>query len=385
MITQQFLHHYLEGWNQPLDSNLDSESTLVILFGSSKYFGRRDVFKELECVFLKSTIVGCSGGGVFLNDEIWDDALIATVVRFDQTSVRHSALFNNRESDAAQLGATLIHLLKDEEPAGLFILGDGLKTNGESLLHGMQSESLHNTLIWGGMAGDGTNFQRNWLYCNGETTKHGVIAVGFYGDQIEFRTRVGGGWKNFGPQHKVTDSDGSRVFALDDRPMLDIYSEYLGKLSGELPAIGARYPLRVDSGEVGRSDYLRSVLEIDEKTRSMRFAGDVPNGAIVQMMRGDLRSLLLGASSAALDVAKEYTSMDEGIVIACNCIGRRMVLGSQADLELNAIRSNMPEAIPMVGFYSLGEFAQPDESIPCEFLNETITLTTMIENYGSVD
>jgi len=345
-----------------------------------------DVFQELKKAFPRSQIIGCSGGGVFCNDEIYDDALIATVISFERTGFSAKSVFNRNSLSPDRVGAMLAKDLKRESLASVLILGDGLQTNGERLLHGIQQEHLgDDVVLWGGMAGDGSAFQQNWLFHNGKITKHGVIAVGFYGDNVEIRSRAGGGWKNLGPKRRVTAASGSRVFALDNRSIVDIYSEYLGDYAVELPAIGARYPLMVERFTEGGTDCLRSVLAVDKKTNSMRFAGDIPEDATVQMMRGDLQSLLAGASEGAEAVSNGYTSVDEGIVIACNCIGRRMVLGQQAGLELEAIREHLPEAMPMVGFYSMGEIAQVEQTQCSDFFNETITLTTLLERNGTPD
>ena len=175
------------------------------------------------------------------------------------------------------------------------------------------------------------------------------------------------------------------MFGVDNQSILDVYLEYLGDYSNELPSIGARYPLMVLNDGAGGTGYLRSVLEVDRNTRSMRFAGNVPQGSVVQMKRGDLHSLLEGASKVSQEAARGYSSLDEGLVVSFNCIGRRVVLGQQAKLEIEQIRAHLPEAMPLVGFYSMGEIAKFENSGRSAFFNETITLTTVVERNGTTD
>ena len=381
--TKLYTHRYLDGWEQQLESSLDSSQTLVLAFGSSNYFGRGDVFDDIKSCFSRSIVVGCSGGGVFSGDEILDDAMIVSVMKLDRTTLRCHEFMNQNHLTPEQMGAELVRKLEGKGLASIMILGDGLSNNGERILHGLNCEDCKDYCIWGGMAGDGSDFQQNWIYCNGKLAKRGLFGIAFYGDDIEIRNQYGSGWKDLGPKRMITTADGSRVFAIDNRSVLDFYSDYLGEYSKELPAIGARYPLMVEDDGQGGSGYLRSVLEVDRKTQSMRFAGNIPEGSRVQMKRGDLYSLVEGASEAALKASEGYSSVDQGIVITCNCVGRRVVLGQQAKLEIEAVRGNLPEAMPLVGFYSLGEITRSETSGKTEFFNETITLTTVVERNGA--
>jgi len=383
--TRQYIHRYLDGWERELDSELDSESTLVLAFGSSNYYGRSGVFKDLKQTFLKSTVVGCSGGGVFWGDEIMDDTLLVSVIQFERTTLKADGFFNRNNLTPEETGAEIFHKLRSDELASILVLGDGLSSNGERMLRGLAGENIGHIVIWGGMAGDGYEFRQNWLYQDGKLAKSGVIGVGFYGDSIEIQSHSGLGWKDLGPQRLITTSGGNRVFGIDNQSILDVYMDYLGEYSSELPSIGARYPLMVLDDGTGDSGYLRSVIEVDRKTHSMRFAGNVPQGSVVQMKRGDLLSLLAGANEVSQEAAQGYSSVDGGLVISFNCIGRRVVLGEQAKLELEQVRANLPEAMPLVGFYSMGEIAQFKDTGRCAFFNETITLTTVVERNGSID
>ncbi len=384
--TEQYLHRYADGWVRPPVGVLDSDSTMVWVFGSSNYLGRSDVFEELERIFPKSTVLGCSGGGVIWNDEVLENALLACVCKFERAKVWHCAWIREGQISDERIGKLLGQaLLTRGSPQSVMMMADGLKSKGEPLLRGLQLAGLEQIPIWGGMAGDGSQFRQTWVYCSHQLASQGVIVVGLAGSELRVRCGKGGGWKVLGPRRTVTSSRGNQVFAMDNRSILEIYTDYLGDLSAELPAIGARYPLMVKCKGNSKSETLRSVLSVDRRTQSMCFAGEVPEGSSVQMMRGDLQSLLSGAREVAVDVSHGADSVTEGVVIACNCIGRRMVLGQQADLELDAVRAVVPEAVPIIGFYSMGEIAPLQWNEPSAFLNETLTLTYIAEANGSPD
>ena len=103
---------------------------------------------------------------------------------------------------------------------------------------------------------------------------------------VTFGYGCAGGWDPFGPQRIVTRSNGHQLFELDGEPVLDLYRRYLGEEAANLPASGLRFPLCLraypDSPEV----IVRTITAVDQQTRSMSFAGDIPQGAVAQLMRG---------------------------------------------------------------------------------------------------
>lgn len=384
MKLEQYIHTLRDGWVVAPLPTLDSNHTLVYICGSSNYLSRTDVFSCLEGVFPKSILVGCSGGGVFINDELLDDALIVTVIYFENTRLKCHSILNACGCDSGKMGREIAGSLNRSDLKSIMILADGLKTNGEHLLVGIQAQLVDGVVIWGGMAGDGSEFNQNWVYCGRQLSQQGAMGIGFYGNAIEVSTGVGGGWSLLGPRRTITSSAQNQVFTVDNRAILDIYSEFLGSYSCELPAIGARYPLLIEVDDAdSHSPRLRSVISVDWKTRSMKFGGDVPQGSTVRMMKGDLRSLVDDAATAAFRTSHPYSSNDCGVTFVCNCIGRRVLLGQHAKLEIEAIRAKLPESMPLAGFYSLGEIASPGKNSRSEFFNETVALTTIVEKYGS--
>lgn len=108
----------------------------------------------------------------------------------------------------------------------------------------------------------------------------------------------------------------------------------------------------------------------------MTFAGDVPEGSLAQLMRANLDRLVDGAHAAALDTATDHGS--GALAVAISCVGRRMILGSRSEDELEAVLLGLPPGTGLVGFYSYGEIA-PIVAGTCDLHNETMTLTTFWE------
>jgi len=84
----------------------------------------------------------------------------------------------------------------------------------------------------------------------------------------------------------VTRSAGNVLFELDGEPALDLYERYLGPEDSKgLPGSALLFPIEVHDPEQPDSSVMRTVLAVDRKSRSMTFAGDVPQGWTAQLMR----------------------------------------------------------------------------------------------------
>ena len=118
------------------------------------------------------------------------------------------------------------------------------------------------------------------------------------------------------------------------------------------------------------------VLSVDEDAQSMTFAGDVPAGSTVQLMRASLDRLIDGASDAAAQTAIDLPP--GALAVAVSCVGRRLILGGRTEDELEATVSGLPPQTHLVGFYSYGELS-PIASGDCDLHNQTMTLTTLYE------
>jgi hypothetical protein len=186
-----------------------------------------------------------------------------------------------------------------------------------------------------------------------------------------------GGWDIFGLERRVSRSEGNILYELDGKPALQLYKEYLGDLASGLPATALRFPLALRAHAADEKRIVRTILSVDEWNQSMTFAGDIPAGSLAQLMRANFDRLIEGASQAAL-MTRRHSVTSPPLSIAISCVGRRLVLGEQAEEELEAALEMLPEGTQQVGFYSYGEIS-PYASGHCDLHNQTMTLTTIAE------
>ncbi|ULA69399.1 MAG: hypothetical protein LZF62_430071 [Nitrospira sp.] len=360
---------------------LDSETSLLLLFGGSRVIDRPALIQEILDACPRSHVMGCSTAGEIHGSEISDDSLVVASVRFDKSRLltTHAAVHTPKDSYAA--GRAIAASLHQTALRGVLVLSDGLNVNGSELVKGLNDTLGGDVVVTGGLAGDGTDFKRTWVIKDRAPQSGYVTAVGFYGDHIRLGHGSKGGWDKFGPERKVTKSDGNILFELDGRPALQLYKEYLGDRASGLPATGLLFPLAIRSSNTDGKVLVRTILAVDEAAQSMTFAGDLPEGVLAQLMRANFDRLIQGASEAAtltLHNQEQAGTSSPTLSIAISCVGRRLVLGERTEEEIEATLDILPHGSSQVGFYSYGEIS-PYASGACDLHNQTMTLTTITE------
>ena len=104
-----------------------------------------------------------------------------------------------------------------------------------------------------------------------------------------------GGWDSFGVDRMVTRSTANILFELDGHPALELYKKYLGHHATDLPASALLFPLslRLKNSE---TSLVRTVLSVNDTDGSMIFAGDIPQGEYVRLMKANFDKLIEGAN-----------------------------------------------------------------------------------------
>src|SRR5207302_9630361 len=166
--------------------------------------------------------------------------------------------------DSFLAGEKLAKLLDGPELKAVLLFSDGLNVNGSELVRGLNSVLSSDVVLTGGLAGDGSRFQRTWVVHNGAPQANLVVAAGLYGDSVAVGHGSKGGWDNFGPERLITRSQGNILFELDGRPALELYKEYLGELAEGLPATGLLFPLAVRSESSDQKHLVRIMLSVDD-------------------------------------------------------------------------------------------------------------------------
>ena len=294
-------------------------------------------------------------------------------------------------SQSIEVGKNLAQSLKAPDLKGIIILSDGLAANGSALAEGVNSQiDTSQTSVSGGLAGDGSKFESTWIFNDEKICSQSALAIGLYGANLFISSASKGGWDIFGPERLVTRSTDNVVYEIDGRPALDLYKEYLGDKAKDLPASGLLFPIQIRANSNVEKRLVRTILSVNEESKALNFAGNVPQGYLVQLMRANFDRVIDGASDAA-DVVKKRLTTEFGaealetnsVCLAISCVGRRLVLGARSEEEIEALAIGLGKNTAVIGFYSYGELAPSIQGSPCDLHNQSMTLMNIYEASAS--
>jgi hypothetical protein len=376
MQTKQLLWNESEGWKEVGSASASNDYNLVLVFGERMFLQNSSVYDELKVKFPKANIVTASTSGDILDTQVLDNSVTATAIHFEKTPIRTIALSITGFKDSFEAGAKLTENLFTDELSHILVISDGGKVNGSELVRGLTSQ--YKVKVTGGLAGDGTRFEKTLVGLDEQPSEGTIVGVGFYGDAIKIGHGSLGGWDLFGAERMVTKSEGNVLYELDGQSALDLYKMYLGEKAKELPGSALLFPLGMKYNE--DSDILvRTILNIDEQSNSMTFAGDIPAGATVRLMKANFDKLIDGASIAAEQSYDNLNTESADLAILISCVGRKIVLDQRIEEEVEAVREVLGKRPAIAGFYSYGEISPVVSEMKCELHNQTMTITTFSE------
>lgn len=378
MKTAQYKFTETKGWSFINGDESIDNATLVLVFGSTANIQKVENFEYLKSKFSKAIFIGSSTSGEILGINVIDDSIIATAVLFEKTKLVYKSIEITSVEESFKVGETLMNLLPKEDLKHVFVLSDGLNINGSELVKGLRINLPQEISVTGGLAGDGANFKETFIVTeNGESRSKTIAALGFYGDNISIGYGSLGGWDSFGIERLVTSSKNNVLFELDGKPALDLYKSFLGEeYAKDLPASGLLFPLNL---RIKQEDtpVVRTILAIDENTQSLTFAGDIPEGSYVRLMKANFDRLIDGAVGAANYTIQNNSNPELAILISC--VGRKLVLKQLIEEEVEGVREVLGDAATLCGFYSYGEISPFSKNTKCELHNQTMTITTFKE------
>ena len=377
-LTQE-LWNINTGWKTILQNGEITRADFVLCFADNAILSKSTLHAEILEKYPLSNIVFCSTAGEIVEDQVFDASISLIAVQMDHTEIK---VFQKNILDfesSKELAHSMVALLAAENLSHVFILSDGHLVNGSDLAAGLSKLTSSEVSVTGGLAGDGVNFSKTLVGLN-ESAKEGeVVAIGFYGDRLQVGHGAKGGWDAFGPQRLVTKAVKNVLYELDGQSALDIYKKYLGESAKELPGSALYYPLSLKIKET-EEVVVRTILSIDEESKAMIFAGEIPEGSLVNLMKHNSDNLIAGAESAAtISLSNFGHDNSPDLAILVSCVGRKIVLGQNVEEEIAAVRDLMGEAPAIAGFYSYGELAPVTQGGRCQLHNQTLSITTLKE------
>lgn len=365
----------LNNWDQKLKT-IDFDVNLFLLFVSPEFNYTKQVLSNISKSFPNATVIGCSTAGEISDVVVNDKSISLTVIQFEKTEIKKVTYLLDNIECSNKAGVEIANALNKKDLQHVLVLSDGLNVNGADFVNSLRS-NLPKVGITGGLAADGTSFNKTFVINDNEIVDKTIVAIGFYGDSLKVGYSSKGGWDSFGIERLVTKSKKNVLYELDGKPALKLYKSFLGEQANNLPSSGLLFPLSLRINE-NTTPVVRTILGVNENEQSLTFAGNIPENSYVRLMKANIDRLISGAEDSAISANKAMQTTSE-LAILISCVGRRLVLKQLVEEEIEVVREVIGESPIITGFYSYGEIAPFDAFKPCELHNQTMTITTFSE------
>lgn len=366
-----------EGWQDIAASSLDGKASLVFLFGARALLEDDAKMAEVKAFYPEAPVIGCSTSGEICDTRVRDGSLVVTAVRFEHTRLELAGTKLTPEGDSRIAGAALARQLPHAGLVHVLVFSDGLQVNGSELALGLRENLPLRVAVTGGLAGDGADFKHTLVCDRGGCGEGKIVAIGLYGERLHVGYGSLGGWDTFGAERLITRSKGNVLYELDGQSALGLYKIYLGEFYAG-PAEALLFPLALRTGKEGYG-LVRTVLGVNESNQSMTFAGDMPEGSYVRLMKANFDRLVDGAGGAARGSLEKIGQNGAQLALLISCVGRKLVLKQRVEEEVEEVREVLGGQAVLTGFYSYGEICPHGALTQCELHNQTMTITTFAE------
>ena len=360
-----------ETLDQCRESLDDMEPQAAVMFVGPDLEGReihrllREAFPEIELV--GSTTSGEMSSVLGFEEDSFVLAMLASdVLDFGAgigTSVSQGARAACREAVEMARGKST------KEPALCITFPTIVSIDPDDVLAGI-SELLGETVpvIGGGSAiqdEQAAEWGGDYQFC-GDQALVDAVPVLLISGPLVYSVGVAHGWEPTGRVGVVTRARGNVVHEIDGASARDFYERYVRTDTG----VALATPLAVYESD-GERFFLRAASGFDEDG-SATFLGSGPEGSHVRISAAaDGDEILAGTDGSVTAALNGFASSEPEAAFVISCAARKWLLGTRTGGEIDQVRGQLGEDLPIVGFYAFGEIAPLGTERDIRFHNET--------------
>lgn len=346
-----------------LAATLQPEDLELVLLFASPASDIHALIADAKRLLAPARVVGCTTAGEISEHGYTEDGIVAIGLPRSHFCTRTLLVEDLNEIDAASLAEQMIarrNAMASEAPDWkwefTFLLVDGLSKREDALTSAL-ALGLGAAPFFGGSAGDGVDFNRTFIFNDGEILSNAAILV-----QVRTRCPV----KVFKTQHLaptevrmvVTGADPARrtVHEINAEPAAREYARILGKDPNQLsPFTFAAHPVVVRMGD---QHHVRAIQRVAENGDLVFFSA-IDEGVVLTLAEPE---------NMTDHLERELQSLSEDVapdtILGCDCILRRLEAEQkQMITDLSRILS----AHRVVGFSTYGE------QVSAMHVNQTLT------------
>ncbi len=341
----------------------DSSSLLIQVF--TTYQHRKNILHLLNMLdryFPQASLIGSTTDGEIMNEKVSSGKVVLSFVEFENTHIKVAAV--EHEETGYNSGKYLAEKLIEKDTKLIITFVDGLHTDGEAFLNGINAVNKHIPVV-GGHAGDNFQFKDTYVFIKNRIIEKGAVAVSLSSNILNVYSDYSYNWYPIGNELTITHAEGNRVYTIDNQRAVDIYSYYLGEDIGKgLPGIGIEFPLIANRNGV---KVTRTVMT-KEEDGSLVFAGALQTGEKVRIGFGRSVDII----DASYRIANKTAMKPSEVIFIFSCTARKHLMGKEIAKEIKPFG----KIAPVAGFFTYGEFFT---SKTHHLLNQTMTFVSLSE------
>ena len=165
----------------------------------------------------QAELIGSTTDGEINSEGLHENSTIFSISCFEKTKVKTSFVETHDDSSDS-VGKKIIQNFSKEDLKNTkvaFTFSDGLYTNGEQYLHGINNCEPH-ILLAGGMAGDKSTFTDTYVFTKDIITNRGAVMAILINPELYYYNDFSFDWEALGTKHIVTKADGNRIYTIDN-------------------------------------------------------------------------------------------------------------------------------------------------------------------------
>jgi hypothetical protein len=326
----------------------------IVIFFCSPQYDLDELAAAIKELDFACPVIGCTTAGeITAESGYMQDGIVGASLSSDELLVHPRlirALDKFGHAEAERFAQNLhqnLSLSAEFNSNRMFgmLLVDGLSMMEEKLIASIYNQ-LRVVPIIGGSAGDDLQFEKTFVYWEGEFINNAAIFT-LFETTLPFKTfKI----QHFEPTETrlvITESDGATrtVMEINAGPAAEEYAKAVGLEVKELTSqVFAAYPVML---RIGGEYYVRSIQKANPDG-SLTFYCAIDNGLVLTVAKG--KELLGGLDEHLENLNRDVPNLK--LILGCDCILRRLELQQKS---LTSAADDILKSTEFIGFSTYGE------------------------------
>jgi len=315
----------------------------------------------------ESEVIGCSSAGELIRDHALSGGLVIWALGGEGFNVTTGFGLGDQDQglrNAATEAARCIEQLDRKQHTMLFLLADGLCGDQMEVIRGAYDVCGAQVPLFGGCAGDDMALQSTRQIHEGSLLTHAVVAAAITSD-APMAIGIAHGWQPLSEPMLVTESHGTTVVTLDDKPALDVYLEAYDAPQEVRDNPDAFFSFAhtrpIGIARRNRTD-IRYVYNADYEKRTLTAFAEVPQGAMASLMQGSCDTVLEATAEVCALAEQSLEGQPARGFMVLECVARKSLLDQAGLLDASLRLPTVQDGVSVGGFYTYGEIARTEGS-----------------------